>query len=195
MVQSGVVVRVVAGVRAPPILTDRRKSRSGVGLGFESVAEGGAKGWDLRCMSLNEPLVVGLAAGYVVRRVGLTGRDRGCLMSEFDLEDLLSRTGGDAELAGELVSCFAECADALVEQLRASVDDPERLASAAHAAKGAAANCAVVRAAELAAELEVLSKSGEDLEAARRGCEALLASIERAVADASEASRRLAERR
>jgi len=84
-----------------------------------------------------------------------------------NLDTLLAGFGGNGKLVREVVDVFMEDAPAMISRLRdaAGVRDSVKLASAAHALKGAAGLFAEGRAYESARRLERLAKAG-DLSAA-----------------------------
>jgi protein-histidine pros-kinase len=88
-------------------------------------------------------------------------------VNSVNLDTLLAGFGGNGKLVQEVVDVFVEDAPAMISRLRdaAGVRDSVKLASAAHALKGAAGLFAEGRAYESARRLERLAKTG-DLSAA-----------------------------
>ena len=82
-----------------------------------------------------------------------------------DLPHLSGFTDGDLELERELAELYLSTADVYLDQLAASLDDPEAWRKAAHALKGASANLGARIVAEraLAAEQQGPAASRLDL--------------------------------
>ncbi|NWG31077.1 MAG: PAS domain S-box protein [Rhodocyclaceae bacterium] len=81
----------------------------------------------------------------------------------FDRSRLAAATGGDEELAEEILSIFDDGLPALVDRIgqAARRGDAPGLAAAAHELKGSAGNVGAVRLARLAAEIEAAARRGE----------------------------------
>jgi len=93
-----------------------------------------------------------------------------------DLEEALARTGGDRQFLRELLEMLGEDVPQRVAAIREAVarSDAETVRSEAHTLKGAAANLAAGRLAELSLGVEERGRAGTLDEV-----EPLLASIER----------------
>ncbi len=80
-----------------------------------------------------------------------------------DREAALQRVGGDKEALAELVSVFLRNCPAMVQQIRTAAANasPAELAATAHKLKSAAGFVAACGLAEIAEELETLSRGGD----------------------------------
>ena len=80
-----------------------------------------------------------------------------------DLEEALSRVGGDEGLLTEVVSLFLEQAPVLIAQIRESIEkgDPKQLERAAHKLKGSTGVLTTSGPFEAAAELEAMGRRGD----------------------------------
>jgi HPt (histidine-containing phosphotransfer) domain-containing protein len=80
-----------------------------------------------------------------------------------DTGELLARTEGDQTLIVELVETFRENSPCLMRSVREAFEgrNPPGMERASHALKGSLANLAAANASALAAQLEVLGRSGE----------------------------------
>jgi HPt (histidine-containing phosphotransfer) domain-containing protein len=102
----------------------------------------------------------------------------GLLMAEIDRSALDAHTGGDAELAREVLGLFAgECA-ALLGRMGDPAGDRTLRADAAHTLKGAAAGIGAHRVQALAGTAEARLRAGE------AGAEEAVAALGEAVAAA-----------
>jgi two-component system, sensor histidine kinase and response regulator len=98
----------------------------------------------------------------------------------FDRDHLLTRTGHDVALAGELASIFLDEMPQWIAETALAIEagDGARLQRVAHTIKGAAANFGAAKAADLALTLERMGREGE-LERARAAAAALDAELRR----------------
>ena len=98
----------------------------------------------------------------------------------FDREQLLTRTGHDVALAGELASIFLDEMPQWIAEVGAAIEagDGARLQRVAHTVKGAAANFGAGKASDLALILERLGREGA-LESAVSAADALAAELRR----------------
>ena len=80
----------------------------------------------------------------------------------FDREELMNRVDGDAEFLAETVAILDEDSPSMLDELRAAAaaGDAERLAMAAHAFKGMAANFCAEAVAATALRLEAMGRDG-----------------------------------
>ncbi len=93
-----------------------------------------------------------------------------------DLAEALARTGGDQDFLRELLEMLVDDVPGRITSIRQAVaqQDADTVRAEAHTLKGAAANLAAARLAELALAVEQCGRSGE-----LDGVEPLLAGIER----------------
>lgn len=98
-------------------------------------------------------------------------------LSSFDRTRLREFSNGDPALEQELANLFLETASLYLDQMAASLTDPERWRRAAHALKGASANIGATEIAALAGAAERAAPSRElvaELEARLRALRAEL---------------------
>ena len=92
-----------------------------------------------------------------------------------DVEDALTRLGGDREFLKELLDIYAEDMTERIASLKTALDagDMAAIERLGHAAKGSSANLSLPALREEAAALELAGKTGD-----RPGAQARLAALE-----------------
>lgn len=110
--------------------------------------------------------------------------------SEIDIEHLLSMTGGDIDLAEEVIDIFRQQVDIWARLLNPSAP-ASQWADAAHTLKGAALS---IGAHELARRCQVAEAAGRDLPPSPAGAALLLNDIKDEIAATLEACSRAVHR-
>jgi len=194
LVLMDIQMPVMGGVEATQLIREAERKK-GIHVPIMAMTAHAMAGDDERYLSagmdgyVSKPVKVGILRAEIdrltraqepVARASAEEREEKMAVSIIDFQELLSRVEGDRELIRDLLSIFKEEFPQHHQALRKAVEsmDAPRIASEAHALKGMLANLGAQSAAEAAAQLEQLGRTG-----ASSGLEASLAAFDRIAAE------------